>query len=183
MTLPQLDSNFNAPSAVVRAAVMYVFRTLVDDDIPMNEGCLKPIELRIPQGCMLNPVYPAAVVAGNVETSQVVTDALYGALQVPSLHVHCTGSLLQRVYRTVRETSKKFHHEYPATNHHLMWVGREWVQVMGASQGTMNNVTFGNERHQYYETVCGGSGAGPDFDGTDAVHTHMTNSRMTDPEV
>jgi len=121
-------------------------------------------------------------VAGNVETSQVVTDALYGALQVPSLHVHCTGSLLQRVYRQERR-QRNIHHEYPATNHHLMWVGREWVQVMGASQGTMNNVTFGNERHQYYETVCGGSGAGPDFDGTDAVHTHMTNSRMTDPEV
>ena len=135
-TSPQLPNNFNAPSAVARAAVLYVFRTLVDDAIPMNEGCLKPIELVIPEGCLLNPTYPAAVVAGNVETSQAVTDALYGALG-----------------------------------------------VMGASQGTMNNFTFGNAMHQYYETICGGSGAGPDFDGTDAVHTHMTNSRLTDPEV
>lgn len=135
-TSAQLSSNFNAPSAVCRAAVMYVFRTLVDDEIPMNEGCLKAIDIFIPQGTMLNPVYPAAVVAGNVETSQVVTDALYGALK-----------------------------------------------VMAAAQGTMNNLTFGNERYQYYETVCGGSGAGPTFHGTDAVHTHMTNSRMTDPEV
>jgi len=135
-TSSQLQSNFNAPAAVVRAAVMYVFRTLVDDDIPMNEGCLKPIRLIIPKGTMLNPEYPAAVVAGNVETSQAVTDALYGALK-----------------------------------------------VMGAAQGTMNNFTFGNSQYQYYETVCGGSGAGPDFDGTDAVHTHMTNSRMTDPEI
>jgi 5-oxoprolinase (ATP-hydrolysing) len=132
----QQDNNFNAPSAVCRAAVLYVFRTLVDDDIPMNEGCLKPIELVIPEGSMLNPVYPAAVVAGNVETSQVITDALYGALG-----------------------------------------------VLAAAQGTMNNTTFGNERYQYYETVCGGSGAGPGFDGTAAVHTHMTNSRLTDPEV
>ncbi len=135
-TSAQLTSNFNAPSAVARAAVLYVFRTLVDDDIPMNEGCLKPIGLIIPPRCMLNPDYPAAVVAGNVETSQCVTDALYGALG-----------------------------------------------VMGASQGTMNNFTFGNERHQYYETICGGAGAGDGFDGTDAVHTHMTNSRLTDPEV
>jgi len=132
----QRDSNFNAPSAVCRAAVLYVFRTLVEDEIPMNEGCLKPIELIIPAGSMLNPVYPAAVVAGNVETSQVITDALYGALG-----------------------------------------------VMAGAQGTMNNTTFGNDRHQYYETVCGGSGAGPDFGGTSAVHTHMTNSRLTDPEV
>ncbi len=135
-TSPQRPTNFNAPSAVCRAAVLYVFRTLVDDDIPMNEGCLKPIEIIIPEGCMLRPAYPAAVVAGNVETSQCITDTLYGALG-----------------------------------------------VMAASQGTMNNVTFGNARHQYYETVCGGSGAGPDFDGTSAVHTHMTNSRLTDPEV
>ncbi len=132
----QLESNFNAPSAVCRAAVLYVFRTLVEDEIPMNEGCLKPLEIVIPAGSMLAPSYPAAVVAGNVETSQVVTDALYGALG-----------------------------------------------VMAAAQGTMNNTTFGNDRYQYYETVAGGSGAGPDFDGTSAVHTHMTNSRLTDPEV
>lgn len=135
-TSAQLPSNFNAPSAVVRAAVLYVFRTLVDDDIPMNEGCLKPIRIVIPEGSMLAPRHPAAVVAGNVETSQAVTDALYGALR-----------------------------------------------AMGASQGTMNNFTFGNDRYQYYETICGGSGAGEGFDGTDAVHTHMTNSRLTDPEV
>jgi 5-oxoprolinase (ATP-hydrolysing) len=135
-TSPQLSSNFNAPSAVCRAAVLYVFRTLVEDDIPMNAGCLKPLEIVIPEGSMLRPAYPAAVVAGNVETSQCITDALYGALG-----------------------------------------------VMAAAQGTMNNLTFGNARHQYYETICGGSGAGPDFDGTDAVHTHMTNSRLTDPEV
>jgi 5-oxoprolinase (ATP-hydrolysing) len=135
-TSPQRHSNFNAPSAVCRAAVLYVFRTLVDDRIPMNEGCLKPITLIIPEGSMLNPTYPAAVVAGNVETSQAITDALYGALG-----------------------------------------------VLAAAQGTMNNTTFGNARYQYYETVCGGSGAGPDFDGTAAVHTHMTNSRLTDPEV
>ncbi|WP_051341009.1 hydantoinase B/oxoprolinase family protein [Azospirillum halopraeferens] len=135
-TSPQQDSNFNAPSAVCRAAVLYVFRTLVDDDIPMNEGCLKPLTIRIPEGSMLAPRHPAAVVAGNVETSQCITDALYGALG-----------------------------------------------VMAAAQGTMNNLTFGNERYQYYETICGGSGAGPGFAGTDAVHTHMTNSRLTDPEV
>jgi 5-oxoprolinase (ATP-hydrolysing) len=145
-TSPQLDNNFNAPSAVCMAAVLYVFRTLVDDDIPLNAGCLKPLEVIIPEGSMLNPRYPAAVVAGNVETSQCVTDALYGALE-----------------------------------------------LMGASQGTMNNFTFGNERYQYYETIAGGSGAGilntgandaqQGFDGTDAVQTHMTNSRLTDPEV
>ena len=133
---PQLASNFNAPAAVTRAAVLYVFRTLVDDDIPMNHGCMRPLQVIVPEGSMLNPSYPAAVVAGNVETSQVLTDALYGALG-----------------------------------------------VMAGAQGTMNNVTFGNARYQYYETVCGGSGAGPDFDGTAAVHTHMTNSRLTDPEV
>ena len=132
----QLDNNFNAPSAICRAAVLYVFRTLVDDEIPMNQGCLKPLEIVIPEGSMLAPRYPAAVVAGNVETSQVITDTLYGALG-----------------------------------------------VMAAAQGTMNNTTFGNDRYQYYETIAGGSGAGPDFDGADAVHTHMTNSRLTDPEV
>ena len=135
-TSAQLADNFNAPAAVCRAAVLYVFRTLVDQPIPMNEGCLKPIEIVIPEGCMLNPRHPAAVVAGNVETSQCITDALYGALG-----------------------------------------------VLAAAQGTMNNFTFGNDRYQYYETICGGAGAGPDFDGTSAVHTHMTNSRLTDPEV
>ncbi len=135
-TSPQLDNNFNAPLAVTKAAVLYVFRTLVDDDIPLNYGCLKPLEIIIPEGCMLNPRYPAAVVAGNVETSQNITDCLYGALG-----------------------------------------------VMAASQGTMNNFTFGNDKYQYYETICGGSGAGENFHGTDAVHTHMTNSRLTDPEV
>lgn len=135
-TSQQLSSNFNAPKAVTQAAVLYVFRTLVDDNIPLNAGCLKPLNLIIPEGCMLNPTYPAAVVAGNVETSQAVVDALYGALG-----------------------------------------------VLAASQGTMNNFTFGNEQYQYYETICGGSGAGSTFDGTDAVHTHMTNSRLTDPEV
>jgi 5-oxoprolinase (ATP-hydrolysing) len=135
-TSAQLGTNFNAPSAVAKAAVLYVFRTLIDDDIPMNQGCLEPLDIVIPDGCMLKPRYPAAVVAGNVETSQCITDALYGAMQ-----------------------------------------------VMAAAQGTMNNFTFGNDRHQYYETIAGGSGAGPDFDGTDAVQTHMTNSRLTDPEV
>ena len=135
-TSPQQINNFNAPAAVCKAAVLYVFRTLVNDDIPLNAGCLKPLEIINPVGCMLNPRYPAAVVAGNVETSQNITDALYCALG-----------------------------------------------VMAASQGTMNNFTFGNHRYQYYETICGGSGAGPDFDGTDAVQTHMTNSRLTDPEV
>ncbi len=133
---PQLSGNFNAPSAVAKAAVLYVFRTLVDDDIPLNAGCLKPLKIIIPEGSMLNPAYPAAVVAGNVETSQVITDALYGALG-----------------------------------------------VMAAAQGTMNNFTFGNDRYQYYETICGGAGGGPDFDGADAVHTNMTNTRLTDPEV
>jgi 5-oxoprolinase (ATP-hydrolysing) len=135
-TSAQQAGNFNAPASICRAAVLYVIRTLVDEDIPMNDGCLEPIDLIIPQGCMLRPSYPAAVVAGNVETSQVITDALYGA----------TGRL-------------------------------------AASQGTMNNFTFGNQHYQYYETICGGSGAGPGFDGTSAVHTHMTNSRLTDPEV
>ena len=135
-TSAQLSDNFNAPSAVARAAVLYVFRTLVAQDIPLNDGCLRPLRIVIPDRSMLKPSYPAAVVAGNVETSQCVTDALYGALG-----------------------------------------------VMAAAQGTMNNLTFGNEEYQYYETICGGSGAGPGFDGTSAVHTHMTNSRLTDPEV
>jgi 5-oxoprolinase (ATP-hydrolysing) len=135
-TSPQLASNFNAPVSVCRAAVLYVFRTLVNDDIPMNEGCLRPITLHIPEASMLNPRPPAAVVAGNVETSQVIVDALYGALG-----------------------------------------------VLAASQGTMNNFTFGDGARQYYETVCGGAGAGPSFDGASAVQTHMTNSRLTDPEV
>ncbi|WYL96569.1 MAG: hydantoinase B/oxoprolinase family protein [Gloeotrichia echinulata IR180] len=135
-TSPQLPNNFNAPAAVCKAAVLYVFRTLVNDDIPLNAGCLKPLEIIIPEGCMLNPRYPAAVVAGNVETSQAITDTLYGALG-----------------------------------------------VLAASGGSMNNFTFGNQRYQYYETICGGSGAGADFDGTDGVQTHMTNSRLTDPEV
>ncbi len=135
-TSPQQPNNFNAPLAVCMAAVLYVFRTLVEDDIPLNAGCLKPLQINVPEGCMLYPRPPAAVVAGNVETSQAIVDALYGALG-----------------------------------------------VMAASQGTMNNFTFGNGQYQYYETICGGSGAGPDFAGTDAVQTHMTNSRLTDPEV
>jgi 5-oxoprolinase (ATP-hydrolysing) len=135
-TSEQQENNFNAPAAVCKAAVLYVFRTLVDDDIPLNAGCLKPLDIIIPEGSMLNPRYPAAVVAGNVETSQRIVDALYGALG-----------------------------------------------MLAASQGTMNNFTFGNAHWQYYETLCGGSGAGPDFDGTDAVQTHMTNSRLTDPEI
>ena len=140
-TSAQRPSNFNAPSSVARAAVLYVFRCLVGGDIPLNEGCLKPIELIIPEGCFLNPVPPAAVVAGNVETSQLVVDALFAA------------------------------------------TGR-----MAPAQGTMNNLTFGDARRQYYETICGGAGAGVDgegrgFAGLSAIHTHMTNSRMTDPEV
>ena len=132
----QSDGNFNAPAPICRACVLYVFRSLVGADIPMNAGCLKPLDIILPEGTLLNPRWPAAVVAGNVETSQCVVDALYGALG-----------------------------------------------VMAAAQGTMNNVTFGNGRYQYYETICGGSGAGPGFDGASAVHTHMTNSRLTDPEV
>ncbi|MFM0671078.1 hydantoinase B/oxoprolinase family protein [Paraburkholderia sediminicola] len=135
-TSEQRPSNFNAPRSVCKAAVLYVFRTLLSDGIPMNEGVLRPIDIVIPQGSMLNPVYPAAVVAGNVEVSQSVTDALYGALK-----------------------------------------------IMAASQGTMNNFTFGDAAHQYYETIAGGSGAGASHPGTSAVQTHMTNSRMTDPEV
>ena len=135
-TSAQLPNNFNAPKAVTMAAVLYVFRTLVDDDIPLNAGCLKPLHVIVPEGCMLNPRPPAAVVAGNVETSTCVTNALYGALG-----------------------------------------------VMAAGQCTMNNFTFGNATHQYYETISGGSGAGPGFNGTSVVQTHMTNSRLTDPEV
>jgi 5-oxoprolinase (ATP-hydrolysing) len=135
-TSGQLNNNFNAPRAVTTAAVLYVFRTLVDDDIPLNAGCLRPLQLVLPEGSMLNPRPPAAVVAGNVETSSCVTNALYGALG-----------------------------------------------VMAASQCTMNNFTFGNARYQYYETIAGGSGAGPGFDGASVVQTHMTNSRLTDPEV
>ena len=135
-TSAQLSGNFNAPLPVVRAAVLYVVRTLIDDPIPMNEGCLRPITIIVPEGCMLNPRYPAAVVAGNVETSQVVTDALFGALG-----------------------------------------------AMAGAQGTMNNFTFGNDTHQYYETIAGGAGAGPDFDGASVIQTHMTNSRLTDPEI
>ena len=135
-TSAQQPNNLNAPGSVTKAAVLYVFRCLVDSDIPMNAGCLKPLEIIVPEGSLLNPRYPAAVAGGNVETSQAVCDALFG----------CLG-------------------------------------VLAASQGTMNNLTFGNERHQYYETICGGAGAGRDFDGQSAVHTHMTNSRLTDPEI
>ncbi|MCK6210083.1 hydantoinase B/oxoprolinase family protein [Georgenia sp. EYE_87] len=135
-TSGQLGTNLNAPSAVTTAAVLYVFRTLVDADIPLNDGCLRPLRIVLPEPSILAPEYPAAVVGGNVETSQAVTGALYAALG-----------------------------------------------VMAEGSGTMNNVTFGNERHQYYETVASGSGAGPGFDGTDVVQTHMTNSRLTDPEV
>jgi 5-oxoprolinase (ATP-hydrolysing) len=135
-TSSQLPNNFNAPSAVCMAAVLYVFRTLVADEIPLNGGCLKPLEVIIPPGSMLNPHYPASVVSGNVETSTCITNALYGALG-----------------------------------------------VMAASQGTMNNFTFGNAKYQYYETISGGSGAGAGFDGTDVVQTNMTNSRLTDPEI
>jgi 5-oxoprolinase (ATP-hydrolysing) len=145
-TSAQLPNNFNAPKAVTMAAVLYVFRLLVEDDIPLNAGCLKPLEVIVPEGCMLNPRPPAAVVAGNVETSQCVTNALLGALR-----------------------------------------------VMACSPPTMTNFTFGNATHQYYETISGGSGAGATFDaqgrvtggfpGTSVVQTHMTNSRLTDPEV
>ena len=135
-TAAESNSNFNAPASVARAAVLYVFRTLVEEAIPLNQGCMKPLTIRMPGASLVNPRYPAAVAAGNVETSQCITDALLAALG-----------------------------------------------VCAASQGTMNNLTFGNEHHQYYETICGGSGAGPGFDGASAVHTHMTNSRLTDPEV
>ncbi|MGA8319557.1 MAG: hydantoinase B/oxoprolinase family protein [Xanthobacteraceae bacterium] len=135
-TSPEQPTNFNAPEPVTRAAVLYVFRVMVDDDIPMNAGCLRPINIIIPTRSMLSPEYPAAVVAGNVETSQEVTNCLFGALS-----------------------------------------------AMAAAQGTMNNLNFGNARYQYYETICSGSPAGPGFPGTDAVHTHMTNTRLTDPEI
>jgi len=145
-TSAQQPNNFNAPRAVTTAAVLYVFRTLVDDDIPLNAGCLKPLRIHVPEGCMLNPKYPAAVVAGNVETSTCITNALYAALG-----------------------------------------------LMAGAQPTVNNLTFGNARHQYYETISGGSGAGllwgepgapvQGHHGTDVVQTHMTNSRLTDPEV
>ena len=133
---PALPDNFNAPMPVVRAAALYVLRTMLDDPIPMNEGCLAPVTLIVPENSMLSPRYPAAVVAGNVETSQVITDALFAAFG-----------------------------------------------AMAPAQGTMNNFTFGNDAYQYYETIAGGSGAGPGFDGTSVIQTHMTNSRMTDPEV
>ncbi len=135
-TSPQALNNFNAPGSVTKAAVLYVFRCLVESDIPMNAGCLKPVDIIVPKGSFLNPRLPGAVAAGNVETSQAVVDVLFGALG-----------------------------------------------VLAASQGTMNNLTFGNDRHQYYETICGGAGAGRTFDGQSAVHTHMTNSRLTDPEI
>jgi 5-oxoprolinase (ATP-hydrolysing) len=135
-TSPMSAGNFNAPAAIARAAVLYVFRTLVEEDIPLNAGCLRPLELILPSASLVNPRHPAAVCAGNVETSQCITDALLAALG------ECA-----------------------------------------ASQGTMNNLTFGNAEHQYYETICGGTGAGPDFDGASAVHSHMTNSRLTDVEV
>ena len=140
-TSPVMKNNFNAPEPVARAAVLYAFRVMVEDMIPMNAGCLRPINIIIPDGCMLRPAYPAAVVAGNVETSQHVTNAMFGAM----------GALAN-------------------------------------AQGTMNNLTYGNAKYQYYETICSGSPAGRmndgrGFDGTSGVHTHMTNSRLTDPEV
>jgi 5-oxoprolinase (ATP-hydrolysing) len=135
-TSAQRPDNFNAPAPVTRAAVLYVFRLLVQGDIPMNAGCLRPVRIVVPENSMLSPSYPAAVVAGNVEVSQAVTNCLFGA----------TGA-------------------------------------MAAAQGTMNNLTFGNEEYQYYETICSGAPAGPGFHGADAIHTHMTNSRLTDPEI
>jgi 5-oxoprolinase (ATP-hydrolysing) len=135
-TSAQQANNFNAPRAVTVAAVLYVFRTLIDEPIPLNAGCLRPLAIAVPPGSMLDPAPPGAVVAGNVETSQCIVDALYGALG-----------------------------------------------LQAASQGTMNNFTFGNERYQYYETIAGGAGAGPGYDGASGVQTHMTNSRLTDPEV
>ncbi len=135
-TSDQDEKNYNAPLAVTKAAVLYVFRTLVDDEIPLNEGCMKPLQVIAPKGSMINVQYPAAVIAGNTEVSQSITDTLYGALG-----------------------------------------------VIAGSQGTVNNFVYGNDVHQNYETICGGTGAGPDFDGASAVHCHMTNTRMTDPEV
>jgi 5-oxoprolinase (ATP-hydrolysing) len=135
-TSAQQPDNFNAPEPITRACVLYVFRTLIDDDIPLNAGCLRPIDIVVPEGSMLGPRYPAAVAAGNVETSQTIVNCLYGALR-----------------------------------------------VLGSAQGTMNNLSFGNRSVQYYETICSGAPAGPGFDGAAAVQTHMTNSRLTDPEV
>ena len=135
-TSAQLGTNFNAPSAVAKAAVLYVFRTLVGKDIPLNEGCLKPLTIIVPEGTMLNPRYPAAVIAGNTEVSQAACNALYGALG-----------------------------------------------VLAAGQGTMNNFVWGNGRFQNYETIAGGSGAGNGYDGAHALHTHMTNTAITDPEI
>jgi len=133
---PLHPGNFNAPAAVCKAAVLYVFRCLIGEDIPLNHGFLQPLRIVIPERSILNPIYPAAVVAGNVETSQIIVDALFGALG-----------------------------------------------IQAGSQGTCNNFSFGNDQHQYYETLCGGTGAGPDYDGCDAIHSHMTNSRLTDPEI
>lgn len=135
-TSDQQPDNFNAPEPITRAAILYAFRCMVDENIPMNAGCMRPIEIRLPQRSMLTPQYPAAVVAGNVEVSQAVTDCLFAAMG-----------------------------------------------AMAGAQGTMNNFNFGNVQYQYYETICGGTGAGPDFDGAHAVHSHMTNTRLTDPEV
>jgi 5-oxoprolinase (ATP-hydrolysing) len=135
-TSPQYEGNYNAPTAVCLAAVLYVFRCLVDDDIPLNEGCLKPLKVIVPPRSIISPEYPAAVIAGNTEVSQCVTDALFGALG-----------------------------------------------VLASSQGTVNNFVYGNEVYQNYETICGGTGAGPEHPGTSAVHSHMTNTKMTDPEV
>ena len=135
-TSPQYEGNYNAPTAVCLAAVLYVFRCLVDDDIPLNEGCLKPLKVIVPRRSIISPEYPAAVIAGNTEVSQCVTDALFGALG-----------------------------------------------VLASSQGTVNNFVWGNDKYQNYETICGGTGAGPDHPGTSAVHSHMTNTKMTDPEV
>jgi 5-oxoprolinase (ATP-hydrolysing) len=135
-TSGQHPGNFNAPTAVVKAAVLYTFRCLAGDNIPLNEGCLKPVEIIIPEKSMINPEYPGAVISGNTETAQALVDTLFGALGISA-----------------------------------------------ASQGTMNNFIWGNDQYQYYETICGGSGATSEHDGTDAVHTHMTNSRLTDPEI
>ncbi|RLB63602.1 MAG: 5-oxoprolinase, partial [Deltaproteobacteria bacterium] len=135
-TSPQNTGNYNAPTAVCKAAVLYVFRTLVGDEIPLNEGCFKPLKIKIPPKTMISPEYPAAVISGNTEVSQAITDCLFGALG-----------------------------------------------VLASSQGTMNNFVYGNEKYQNYETICGGTGAGPDHPGTSGVHSHMTNTRMTDPEV
>jgi len=135
-TSAQRAGNMNAPRPVTMAAVLYAFRCLVEDDIPLNAGCLRPLSIHVPNGSMLSPHYPAAVAAGNVETSQAICDALFGAMG-----------------------------------------------VLAAAQGTMNNLTFGDDRRQYYETICGGTGAGAGFNGTDAIQSHMTNSRLTDPEI